>query len=68
MRSPRSTRSGSATRSVTLADVEGNEFRTFLDPGRHEGSPARAYAVCTDSERPEELAAWWAAQVGAEGQ
>jgi hypothetical protein len=23
-------------------------------------------AVCTDSDRPEELAAWWAAEVGAE--
>ena len=38
----------------------------FLDPGLDEGPPARAFAVCTDSDRPEELAAWWAAQVGAE--
>ena len=51
---------------VTLADVEGNEFCAFLDPGLDEGPPARAFAVCTDSDRPEELAAWWAAQVGAE--
>jgi Glyoxalase-like domain len=50
---------------VTLADVEGNEFCAFLDPALDEGPPARAFAVCTDSDRPEELAAWWAAQVGA---
>jgi hypothetical protein len=51
---------------VTLADVEGNEFCAFLDPALDEGPPARAYAVCTDSDRPEELAAWWATQVGAD--
>ena len=51
---------------VTLADVEGNEFCAFLDPSLDEGPPARAFAVCTDSDRPEELAAWWAAQVGAD--
>jgi hypothetical protein len=51
---------------VTLADVEGNEFCAFLDPTLDEGPPARAFAVCTDSDRPEELAAWWAAQVGAD--
>ena len=51
---------------VTLADVEGNEFCAFLDPGLDERPPARAFAVCTDSDRPEELAAWWADQVGAE--
>jgi Glyoxalase-like domain len=51
---------------VTLADVEDNEFCAFLDPGLDEGPPARAFAVCTDSDRPEDLAAWWAAQVGAE--
>ena len=45
---------------VTLADVEGNEFCAFLDPGLDDGPPARAFAVCTDSDRPEELAAWWA--------
>jgi hypothetical protein len=49
---------------ITLADVEGNEFCAFLD-GRTEG-PAVAFAVCTDSDRPEELAAWWAKRVGAE--
>jgi hypothetical protein len=51
---------------VTLADVEGNEFCAFLDPALDEGPPARAFAVCTDSDRPEELAAWWAARVGAD--
>ena len=51
---------------VTLADVEGNEFCAFLAPGLDDGPPARAFAVCTDSDRPEELAAWWAAQVGAD--
>jgi hypothetical protein len=49
-----------------VADVESNEFCAFLDPALVEGRPARAFAVCTDSDRPEELAAWWAAQVGAE--
>jgi hypothetical protein len=51
---------------MTLADVEGNEFCAFFDPALDEGPPARAFAVCTDSHRPEELAAWWAAQVGAD--
>jgi hypothetical protein len=51
---------------VTLADVEGNEFCAFLDQALDEGPPARAFAVCTDSDRPEELAASWAAQVDAE--
>jgi hypothetical protein len=51
---------------VMLADVEGNEFCAFLDPDLDDGPPARAFAVCTDSDRPEELAAWWAGQVGAE--
>ncbi|WP_193047152.1 VOC family protein [Mycolicibacterium baixiangningiae] len=50
---------------VTLADVEGNEFCAF--PGKPAGgrAPARVFAVCTDSDRPEELASWWAARVGA---
>jgi hypothetical protein len=51
---------------VTLADVEGNEFCAFLDPELAGDPPARAFAVCTDSDRPEELAAWWADRVGAE--
>ena len=52
---------------VTLADVEGNEFCAFPDPGPTDvGPPARVFAVCTDSDRPEELAAWWAPLVSAE--
>jgi hypothetical protein len=54
-------------RRATLADVEGNEFCAFIDPDRSEGEPAaEAFAVCTDSDRPEELAAWWACLLGAE--
>ena len=51
---------------VTLADVEGNEFCAFLDPALEPRPPAQAFAVCTDSDRPEEIAAWWASRVGAE--
>jgi hypothetical protein len=51
---------------VTLADVEGNEFCAFLDADLDDEPMARAFAVCTDSDRPEELAAWWAEHVGAE--
>jgi hypothetical protein len=51
---------------VTLADVEGNEFCAFPDRAPAPGPPARAFAVCTDSGRPEELAAWWATRVGAQ--
>ncbi|GAT07219.1 VOC family protein [Mycolicibacterium novocastrense] len=50
---------------TTLADIEGNEFCAFPRK-RDEGPPARLFAVCTDSDRPEELAAWWAPRVGAE--
>lgn len=54
-------------RRATLADVEGNEFCAFIDPGRPVAEPpASAFAVCTDSDRPEELAAWWAPLLGAE--
>jgi hypothetical protein len=49
---------------TTLADVEGNEFCAFVDAGL--AGPDRVFAVCTDSDRPEELAAWWAERVGAE--
>ena len=51
---------------VTLADPEGNEFCAFGDPTGEDRPPARVFAVCTDSDRPEELAAWWAGLVGAE--
>jgi hypothetical protein len=51
---------------LTLTDVEGNEFCAFLDPSLDDGPPARAFAVCTDGDLPEELAAWWAERVGAQ--
>jgi Glyoxalase-like domain len=51
---------------TTLADVEGNEFCSFPGPGLQDAPPALAFAVCTDSDRPEELASWWANRVGAE--
>jgi hypothetical protein len=50
---------------MTLADVEGNEFCAFpaeLPPGPGRSEP---FAVCTDSDRPEALASWWGARVGA---
>jgi hypothetical protein len=53
-------------RRVTLADVEGNEFCAFIDPDRSEaGPPAQVFAVCIDSDRAVELAAWWAPLLGA---
>lgn len=51
---------------TTLADIEGNEFCAFPDDRGDADRPGRVFAVCTDSDRPEELAAWWAARVGAE--
>ena len=51
---------------VTLADIEGNEFCAFLDPDAPHDPPARVFAVCTDSDRPEELASWWVRLVGAQ--
>jgi Glyoxalase-like domain len=50
---------------VTLADVEGNEFCAFLARQARDSPPARVFALCTDSDRPEELAAWWAPLVSA---
>jgi hypothetical protein len=51
---------------MTLSDVGGNEFCAFLDPVRAgEVTPGRMFAVCTDSDRPEVLARWWAGQVAA---
>jgi hypothetical protein len=53
-------------RRVTLADVEGNEFCAFIDPDRPEAGPtAQVFAVCIDSDRAVELAAWWAPLLGA---
>ncbi|MGE2690874.1 VOC family protein [Mycolicibacterium pulveris] len=51
---------------VTLADIEGNEFCAFPDPAPAGDAGARVFAVCVDSDRPEELAAWWAPVVGAD--
>jgi hypothetical protein len=51
---------------LTLADIEGNEFCAFPQPDRPTSPIAEVFAVCTDSDRPEELAAWWATRVGAE--
>ena len=48
---------------ATLADPEGNEFCAFLDATS--GPRARVFAVCIDSARPEELAQWWAGELGA---
>jgi len=45
---------------VTLADIEGNELGAFLDADVPAGPAAQLFAVCTDSDRPEQLAAWWA--------
>ena len=50
---------------VVLADPEGNEFCAFPDPAQAStGAPARLFSICTDSDRPEELAAWWADRFG----
>ena len=48
---------------ATLADPEGNEFCAFLDPTSR--PRAQVFAVCIDSARPEELARWWAGELGA---
>ncbi|WP_307787609.1 VOC family protein [Mycolicibacterium sp. S2-37] len=50
---------------VTLADVEDNEFCAFPVTDTGGTAPARPFAVCTDSDRPEQLAAWWAERIGA---
>lgn len=50
---------------VTLADVEGNEFCAFIDPDIDSNPPARVLAICTDSDRAVDLAAWWAPLLGA---
>lgn len=50
---------------TTLADIEGNEFCAF-PTAEHLKARAELFAVCTDSAQPEEIAAWWATQVGAD--
>ncbi len=51
---------------TVLADPEGHEMCAFPPPvGAPSGPPATIFAWCTDSERPAEIAAWWAARTGA---
>ncbi|QYG94127.1 glyoxalase [Iamia sp. SCSIO 61187] len=49
---------------TVLADPEGHEMCAFPG-GDPEGPPATVFAWCTDSARPVEVAAWWAARTGA---
>lgn len=50
-----------------FADPEGNELCAFPPPDDLVlGAPARWQALCTDSARPVEDAAWWAGVVGGE--
>lgn len=49
---------------VVMADVEGNEFCAFLDPELESDTPAKLFAVCTDSDKPVEIAQWWHGLVG----
>lgn len=49
---------------VVMADVEGNEFCAFLDPELESDTPAKLFAVCTDSDKPVEIARWWHGLVG----
>lgn len=47
---------------TVLADPEGNEMCVF--PGDSSDAPARVFALCVDSARPVELAAWWHGLLG----
>jgi hypothetical protein len=55
---------------AVLVDPEGNELCVSIEPaGRPageapDGPPARAFALCVDSARPVETAAWWRSVVG----
>jgi hypothetical protein len=54
-------------RWTVLGDPEGNELCAFADPEGEAlaaGAPAKVFALCVDSDRPEELAAWWQARLG----
>ena len=54
-------------RWTVLADPGGNELCAFPDPdgAAHDvGAPAKVFALCVDSDRPEELAAWWQSRLG----
>jgi hypothetical protein len=48
---------------AVLADPEGNELCAFPAEGPV-GAPAHAFAICVDSDRPVELAAWWQERLG----
>jgi hypothetical protein len=52
---------------TVLSDPEGHEMCAFPPPpgGEADGPPATIFAWCTDSDRPTEIAAWWAARTGA---
>lgn len=50
---------------TVLADPEGHELCAFPG-GDPDGPPATVFAWCTDSDRPAEIASWWAARTGAE--
>jgi hypothetical protein len=52
---------------MVLADPEGNELCAFRDDAGEAaavGVAAKPFAICVDSARPVELAAWWQALVG----
>lgn len=55
---------------AVLVDPEGNELCASIDPAGRSGGdapagpPARAFALCVDSARPVETAAWWRSVVG----
>lgn len=49
---------------TVLADPEGHELCAFLG-GDPDGPPATVFAWCTDSDRPTDIAAWWAGRTGA---
>ncbi len=52
---------------TVLADPEGHEMCAFPAPegAAPDGPPAAVFAWCTDSDRPTEIAAWWAERTGA---
>lgn len=52
---------------TVLADPEGHEMCAFPPPpdADPDGPPATVFAWCTDSDRPTEIATWWAGRTGA---
>ncbi|HEV7723122.1 MAG TPA: VOC family protein [Iamia sp.] len=49
---------------TVLSDPEGHEMCAFPG-GDPDGPPATVFAWCTDSDRPTDIAAWWAQRTGA---